>query len=55
MEQKFWAVPRRAFCWLDEKNVIVISKDDENNNGDCELLNTVSSVLTVFCFSVFFW
>ena len=39
----FW--PRQAFCWLDEKNVIVVSKDNGKENGDCRLLNTVSLFL----------
>ena len=33
----------QAFCWLDDKKVIVISRDSQNwQNGHCELLNTVS-------------
>ena len=42
MEQNIFALPRRTFCWLDEKNVIVISKNSRATIGHCELVNTVS-------------
>ena len=47
MEQNIWLVPRCASCWLDEKNVVVISI--AGDNGHCELLNTVSVVFAEVC------
>ena len=52
MKYNIWAVPRQAFCWLEDSNVIVISKDKKNDNGDCELLNTVSLVKLKWVFFV---
>ena len=52
MKYNIWAVPRQAFCWLEDSNVIVISKDKKNDNGDCELLNTVSLVVLKWVFFV---
>ena len=48
MEQNIWATPRQAFCWLDEKNVVVVSFDNDIEKGHCELLNTVSLELSCF-------
>lgn len=47
MDQKIWVTPRHAFCWLDEDNTIVVSTDRVRKEGHCELLNTVSLILTV--------
>ena len=41
MEQKIWGSPRHAFCWLDEKMVIVVTMNNTRENGHCELLDTV--------------
>ena len=43
MKHNIWAVPRKAFCWLDEKRVIVFAPGDVGEQAHCELLDTVSS------------
>ena len=43
MQQNLWSLPREAFCWLDDKRVVVVSSDAESENGHCVLLNTVST------------
>ena len=45
MKQKIWASPRHAFCWLDEKMVIVVSFNKKFDNGHCVLLDTVSKTI----------
>ena len=49
MEQKIPCTSRCTSCWLDEKNVVVISMDSAGDKGHCELLNTVSVILSVVC------
>ena len=42
MTEKIWISPRHAFCWLNDRNVIVVSFDEDYTKGHCELLDTVS-------------
>ena len=42
MEFNIWAYPRRAFCWLNEEDVVVVSSNEFPDKGHCEILNTVS-------------
>ena len=49
MDYNIWNTPRQTFCWLDDKNVIVISLENGVKNGHCELLNTVSLVIIIVC------
>ena len=42
MKQKVWGSPRNTFCWLDDKRVLVVTCDQDDLNGHCELLDTVS-------------
>ena len=42
MNHSIWAVPRRAFTWLDDDFVIVLSEQKDSKNGHSLILNTVS-------------
>ena len=51
MTYNIWAIEREGFCWLNENEVIVISKDS-GSNGHCVLLDTVSRVFTTYLISI---
>ena len=56
MEQNIFTAPRQAFCWVDENNVIIVSKNAGNTIGHCELVNTVSFLSVedlAFMFKIF--
>ena len=42
MQYNIWVVRRHAFCWLDIRFVVVVSFDSACDNGDCQLIDTVS-------------
>ena len=45
MENKIWAVPRNAFCWLDDGSVAIGSDDGARTKGHCVILNIVGPVI----------
>ena len=54
MENIIYAVPRKAFQWLDDTSVIVSSVDGkEFENGHCVLLDTVGSLFMLVLPNIF--